>query len=541
MTTNRYQCGHLVFDASRGCLLGGGQETRLTTKEAHVLAYLASRQGTTVSRDELLVEVWGYPRPVATRAVDNAIRRIRRKLGDDPRRPRVLFTVYGSGYRLQTSRGLRSDFFGRTEVLARLDQLWHEARTVQLVGLGGIGKTRLAQAHAQRWRQAGELVIWADGAQIPVQRLRVASGGVESARRRLLIVEDAPDDRAFRATLEALHAEEPELCVLLLRTQVCREAAWPTLWLTGLGVPAGVRLLRHAMDGAPEWTEAQLRQIVRLLDGHPAGLRLAAARSALLRPAELLCRLRTSAQVVAQAEPMLAASFRRLSQGQRRMLAQLAYLPGPVTVRLAEEIVDPGRVGATLDGLQALRDAALLERTSDGGVRVHQLVRLFAVQRWGGPEVEAGVSRRCLALAGGDPEVVADLRRAIEEGVTEGSAVVVSAALATLAGSELVRGDPHGALAVLERGMRLSTGAVGVRFLAVLRAVAGAQLRGRLQGAKALAEPMHGSQVDTDLEACTAATRAWLGGTSWDPRLAASGPRGALLAQILQGVAPRRG
>jgi len=72
---------------------------RLTQFECAVVRHLASLGGATASRDELLVEVWGYPKPVPSRAVDTAIRRLRRKLEADPRAPRHLLTVQGEGYR----------------------------------------------------------------------------------------------------------------------------------------------------------------------------------------------------------------------------------------------------------------------------------------------------------------------------------------------------------------------------------------------------------------------------------------------------------
>ena len=53
-----------------------------------------------MSRDELLRELWEYPETVLTRAVDNAIVRLRRKIKPDPQHPRFIHTAIGSGYAL---------------------------------------------------------------------------------------------------------------------------------------------------------------------------------------------------------------------------------------------------------------------------------------------------------------------------------------------------------------------------------------------------------------------------------------------------------
>lgn len=72
----------------------------LTRLEADVLAYLAAHAGRIVPREELLVRVWGYPRDVETRTVENLISSLRRKLEDDPAAPGVLLTLRGAGFSL---------------------------------------------------------------------------------------------------------------------------------------------------------------------------------------------------------------------------------------------------------------------------------------------------------------------------------------------------------------------------------------------------------------------------------------------------------
>jgi len=87
-------------------LLGraGKDEVTFTRREIDVLAYLAIHSDKPISRDELLIKVWGYARnlDIETRTVDIHIAKIRRKIESDPKSPENLVTVRGAGYRLMT-------------------------------------------------------------------------------------------------------------------------------------------------------------------------------------------------------------------------------------------------------------------------------------------------------------------------------------------------------------------------------------------------------------------------------------------------------
>ncbi|MBX2800688.1 MAG: winged helix-turn-helix domain-containing protein [Myxococcales bacterium] len=76
-----------------------GTVIRLTSREQDLLRFLVDHPGQTVSRFLLLTEVWGYSDDMLSRACDNAIRRLRQKLEDDPSHPHHLLTVRGEGYR----------------------------------------------------------------------------------------------------------------------------------------------------------------------------------------------------------------------------------------------------------------------------------------------------------------------------------------------------------------------------------------------------------------------------------------------------------
>ncbi|MEU8728386.1 response regulator transcription factor [Streptomyces tendae] len=74
----------------------GGAEVELTTKEFDVLAVLARRAGTAVSREQVLDEVWGDAYHAVSRSLDVHLTQLRAKLG----RPELLTTIRGFGFRL---------------------------------------------------------------------------------------------------------------------------------------------------------------------------------------------------------------------------------------------------------------------------------------------------------------------------------------------------------------------------------------------------------------------------------------------------------
>jgi two-component system, OmpR family, KDP operon response regulator KdpE len=82
----------------RAVLGGGGGECR--PKEFDLLAYLAARAGTVVSKRELLSEVWQLPYGGSDKTVDVHLSWLRRKLGESGAAPRLLQTVRGVGVRL---------------------------------------------------------------------------------------------------------------------------------------------------------------------------------------------------------------------------------------------------------------------------------------------------------------------------------------------------------------------------------------------------------------------------------------------------------
>jgi two-component system alkaline phosphatase synthesis response regulator PhoP len=79
--------------------LKNGKPVRLSVRELEVLKFFILHEGTLVTRDTLLNEVWGYDQFPTTRTVDNYVLALRKKLEKDPSRPEYLLTVHTAGYK----------------------------------------------------------------------------------------------------------------------------------------------------------------------------------------------------------------------------------------------------------------------------------------------------------------------------------------------------------------------------------------------------------------------------------------------------------
>ena len=92
--------GELEIEPSAFTVRRGGQEIALTATEFRLLLELARRPRQVFTRELLLQQVWGYDYLGDSRLVDVAVQRLRGKIEDDPREPRIVVTVRGVGYRL---------------------------------------------------------------------------------------------------------------------------------------------------------------------------------------------------------------------------------------------------------------------------------------------------------------------------------------------------------------------------------------------------------------------------------------------------------
>jgi DNA-binding response OmpR family regulator len=92
--------GVRVDEAARRAWVAG-TELDLTPKEFDLLALLLSQAGTVVTRERIMEEVWDEHWFGSTKTLDMHVSWLRRKLGDDPSRPRYISTVRGVGFRFE--------------------------------------------------------------------------------------------------------------------------------------------------------------------------------------------------------------------------------------------------------------------------------------------------------------------------------------------------------------------------------------------------------------------------------------------------------
>jgi DNA-binding response OmpR family regulator len=93
-----FQFGPVTVDFRSTAVRRDGKPVEMSAREFELLAYFIQQQGSTVSREELLREVWGYDESTMTRTVDAHIWMLRQKLEEDPQNPRHFLTVRGLGY-----------------------------------------------------------------------------------------------------------------------------------------------------------------------------------------------------------------------------------------------------------------------------------------------------------------------------------------------------------------------------------------------------------------------------------------------------------
>lgn len=171
-------------DLDRGEVLRIADRVALTTRESELLAWLFRHPGVTISRAELLREVWGFKgRTPNSRAPDFTVMRLRSKIERDPERPRHVITVHGAGYRFvplgpadardrrsvsptaALPAGLRwapSQLVGRAvELRAAAALLAQPGAPVVVQGPAGMGKTWLLH-EIDAGRSPEDRVVWLD-------------------------------------------------------------------------------------------------------------------------------------------------------------------------------------------------------------------------------------------------------------------------------------------------------------------------------------------------------------------------------------------
>ena len=94
-----YRFGAVSIDFRKAEVTKDGQPLELAAREFQLLRYFIEHRGATLTREELLNEVWGYNSMPSTRTVDVHVAWLRQKLEPVPKHPQYILTVHGLGYK----------------------------------------------------------------------------------------------------------------------------------------------------------------------------------------------------------------------------------------------------------------------------------------------------------------------------------------------------------------------------------------------------------------------------------------------------------
>lgn len=94
-----YEIGDVKINFTTHEASRNGEELNFTALEFDILRYLIQHKGRTVTRKQLLRDVWGIDENIITRTIDRHMASVRKKVEPDPSNPTYIETVYGIGYR----------------------------------------------------------------------------------------------------------------------------------------------------------------------------------------------------------------------------------------------------------------------------------------------------------------------------------------------------------------------------------------------------------------------------------------------------------
>lgn len=87
------------IDEERHVIKRGKNELRLTMAEYDIVSYMLKKEGFVISREELLMNIGSIKYESSLKSIDVIMGRIRQKISDDPKKPRVILSVRGVGYK----------------------------------------------------------------------------------------------------------------------------------------------------------------------------------------------------------------------------------------------------------------------------------------------------------------------------------------------------------------------------------------------------------------------------------------------------------
>jgi DNA-binding response OmpR family regulator len=107
-TGHTYAFGRFTVHFPDETVTAEEKDITLTDLEFEILEYFIRHRGRTVSREQLLRDVWGISGDITTRTIDRHVASLRKKIEPEPDAPIYLETVYGIGYKFVADEGAGS-------------------------------------------------------------------------------------------------------------------------------------------------------------------------------------------------------------------------------------------------------------------------------------------------------------------------------------------------------------------------------------------------------------------------------------------------
>jgi predicted ATPase/class 3 adenylate cyclase/Tfp pilus assembly protein PilF len=385
-------------------------------------------------------------------------------------------------------------FVGRRETLAELARrLDAGARLVSVLGIGGTGKTRLITRFGWSWLGDFPGGVWfcdlsqarsldgiayavAEALAVPLGKEEPVTqlGNAIAARGRCLVILDNFEQvsRYAEETLGRWLNRATEARFVVTTREVLGLVGEETLALAPLPAPDAAVLFVQRAESAKrdfqptEEDRAAVDPLVKLLEGLPLAIELAAARVRVMPPRTLLSRMSERFKLLSSTggrrdrQATLRSTFDwswdLLSLPDRAALAQLSVFEGGFTMESAEAVLDLSGYEDepwTIDTVQSLLDKSFVRQVSDGRFDMLVSVKEYASDHLrtegrfpgSGPSaLAAAVARHSgyfaglgekRAVAGACVEIdnlVAACRRAAARGAAEESAGALEGAWAAL-------------------------------------------------------------------------------------------------------------
>lgn len=315
-----------------------------------------------------------------------------------------------------------SAFVGRERETAEVAELVREHRLVTLSGPGGSGKTRLSIEAASAL--VGEFkggVFWIGLAALRdpalvAETIGQTLGAKESVaghigeRELLLLLDNLEQVVDAAPELADLVEACPNLHLLVTSRELLRVRGEVEYAVEPLAESDAVTLFCERSRLEPDATIAEL---CRRLDYLPLAVELAAARTSVLTPAQILDRLAQRLDLLKGGRDadlrqqtlraMIEWSYELLTTNEQQLFGRLAVFRGGCTLDAAEAVAH-----ADLDNLQSLVDKSLLRHTRDRFWML-ETIREYAAEQLSDPEVGERHTAHYLALAEeADPHVTVD-------------------------------------------------------------------------------------------------------------------------------------